>query len=373
MTASSQPTLRLISTNDLTAIANLSFSDAASVWFAFHIRHILPGTRRHYKLCIAVLERFLGSLPLREIGIGHFEQYQRLRSTGGAGFRKAGPSSINHELNTLSQILNHAGLWARIEPHYRPLPLPRSKVGLPLTREEESRLFSVAASKPRWKVAYYCALLTANTLASPSEIRHLRLQDVDFDPPAIRAQGRIIPLNETAVCAANALLKRAKENGAINPWHYLLPHRAGNAMQGFDPTHPMTSWRGSWDALRRAAGLPELRINELSRTRSKHPGRVSRGSQIMTDRWSKLKAKLADATRPDDWNEKPIEWRIIGNELLSRPSMSNAEVGASLDGSRIISCPYGNSWKAAMSQKACSEFLRKIRAWVKKPGKGTFA
>jgi hypothetical protein len=88
----------------------------------------------------------------------------------------------------------------------------------------------------------------------------------------------------------------------------------------------------------------------------------------MTDRWDRIKAKLAAAYRPYDWNEKPIEWRIIGNELLSQSSMSNAHLAECLDGARIIVCPYGKSWREAVREKACSEFFRKIRAWVKKPG-----
>jgi len=49
------------------------------------------------------------------------------------------------------------------------------------------------------------------------------------------------------------------------------------------------------------------------------------------------KAKLAAAWRPDDWLDKPIEWRIIGTELLSqRDHMSNLEVAERLFTGRLV-------------------------------------
>jgi integrase len=43
----------------------------------------------------------------------------------------------------------------------------------------------------------------------------------------------------------------------------LLPHRAANGTNGFDPSRPISSWRGSWEKLRTAAGLPDLRMYDL--------------------------------------------------------------------------------------------------------------
>jgi len=132
-------------------------------------------------------------------------------------------------------------------------------------------LFRYAASNPRWKLAFWCSLLTANTTAGPGEIRHLRLRDVQLDPPTIHiTEGvkneyrvRMIPLNDPAAWALKQLLKRAKELGSSEPDHYLLPHRARNGDRGFDPRRPISSWRGSWDKLRIAAGLPQLRLYDL--------------------------------------------------------------------------------------------------------------
>ena len=95
------------------------------------------------------------------------------------------------------------------------------------------------------------------------------------------------------------------------------------------------------------------------------------------------KAHLAEleriaAMRPADWFDKPIEWRIIGDWLLSRDDpTTNAALFSWLDDSKILECPYAEAWadvtnKAKCSEdkmRNCSEFIRKIRGWVKKPGR----
>lgn len=256
---------------DPSRLASLSFREAAKIWFDGHVPHVGTGTRRHYVNCINRLTTFFAELALGDIHIGHFEQYQKLRTAGEGELRRAGPSLVNHELNTLSQILTRANLWAPIAAHYKPLPLPRPTVGCALATDDEERLFRIAASNPRWKIAYCCAILTANTTAGPSEIRHLRRCDVDLEPAVIRItegvknsyRRRTIPLNSAAAWAMRELLQRAKELGAADPEHYILPHRAANGANGFDPTRPISSWRGSWDKLRKAADLPNLRMYDL--------------------------------------------------------------------------------------------------------------
>jgi hypothetical protein len=75
--------------------------------------------------------------------------------------------------------------------------------------------------------------------------------------------------------------------------------------------------------------------------------------------YAKRSAKLAAAWRPADWGDKPIEWRIIGTELLSEEGTMNEELAERLDKARIVKCPYGGNWKSAIRMKACSEFLEK--------------
>ena len=83
------------------------------------------------------------------------------------------------------------------------------------------------------------------------------------------------------------------------------------------------------------------------------------------------RARAARGNRPADWDEKPIEWRIIGTELLSQENyMSNAELGRRLDASRILTCPYGEDWKSALSKsRPAITLVSNVRTWVNRPGK----
>jgi integrase len=256
---------------DPRALAEEKFGEAARIWLDGHRLSISPGTIRDYQQCIRTLSVFFRTLPLRDIHVGHFEQYQRMRSAGDGWPRPAGPSRVNHELNTLSQILSRANLWAPLAAHYKPMPLPRPNVGRALENHEAEKLFRFASLNPRWLVAYCCALISANSTADGSALRHLRLRNVHLDSGTIDIEEgeknkyriRSLPLNEPALWAAKQLVKRAREKGARDPEHYLLPHRAKNGGRGFDPTRPMFAWRGAWDQLREAAGMPTLRFKDL--------------------------------------------------------------------------------------------------------------
>lgn len=261
------------------ALARLRFGEAATVWLDSHRRNIGPTSIAEYDKNIKRLLAFFSDLTLAEIHIGHLEQYQHHRSEGEGFGRKAGPSRINHELNTLSQILTRAGLWGPLAPYYRPLKMPRPSAGKALTDDQQDDLFRVACSRPRWKVAYLCSLITANTTAGPGELRMLRLRDIDPERQlapfgtitvVLGAKNeqriRTIPLNQTAGEAVRELLARARELGAVNPNHFLLPHRADTARGTADPTKPQTSWKKAWDKLRKAAGMPHLRMYDLRHT-----------------------------------------------------------------------------------------------------------
>jgi integrase len=251
-------------------LARLRFLEAASVWLESHRRHIGPGTVRDYEQCIRTLSLFFSELTLAEIHIGHFEQYQAMRFEGSGTFTvmKAGASRTNHELNTLSQILTRAGLWAPIAPYYKPLPMPAPKVGRALSDPEQDYLFEVASSRPRWKVAYLGSLLSVNTTAGPGELLGIQLSDINLADDQVhirwtpqeregvknRYRDRYIPLNETARWAIVQLIELAEKKGACLPEHYLFPHRAPNGQKGWDPTRPMYSWRTAWNKLRKKAG-----------------------------------------------------------------------------------------------------------------------
>lgn len=131
----------------------------------------------------------------------------------------------------------------------------------------------------------------------------------------------------------------------------------GHKFEWLDPhlvsVHEM-SWREYQrkhpDALRGTPEQLETRTAHLVDMRTKYRDQFSGG-------------------RPADWMERPTDWRIIGNELLSKEHMSNKELAARLDASRIAKCPYSDTWDASVKERGFEKFINQIRGWVKRPGR----
>jgi integrase len=146
-------------------------------------------------------------------------------------------------------------------------PLPECKdISRALSPEQETKLFTVASSRPEWSVAFCASLIAANTTAQGCELRNLRLQDVDLRTRTLfikvgknRFRVRAIPLNQTATWAILQLLERAQGLGARHPEHYLIPSRVEG--EQYDPTQPPSRW--AWRKLTAEAGLPGLRPHDL--------------------------------------------------------------------------------------------------------------
>lgn len=251
--------------------AGCAFEIAAALWLDSHKHYIRAATTKDYECCIVALTRFLRGTKLCDISIGTIREYQLWRS------EKAGASRINHETCCLTQILRYANLWGPIAPHFRPLPLPKPRIGKAISPEEEDRLFEKAAKgRKRWHVAYWCSSLMANTAAGPGEIRNLRLGDVDLIGRTIHIREgtkndyriRRIPLNQTAFKQACRLVDRyrdlcAKEHHQECADDCLLPHRAHKLGQPLDFSKPMGSWRKAWEKIRASAGLQHVRQYDL--------------------------------------------------------------------------------------------------------------
>jgi hypothetical protein len=75
--------------------------------------------------------------------------------------------------------------------------------------------------------------------------------------------------------------------------------------------------------------------------------------------------------RPRDWWARRIDWRIIADVLLSSEGyMPNEELAQILDASRILKCPYGVTWKSALSRAGrAMNYISEIRTWAGRPGK----
>src|SRR5262249_23137170 len=85
----------------------------------------------------------------------------------------------------------------------------------------------------------------------------------------------------------------------------------------------------------------------------------------------RLQAKLDAAWRPDDWNDKAVDYQIVG-QLLLDVEMNNKELAAKLDKSKLLTCPYAPTWNEAAEardNRAFLVYINRIRGWVRRPYK----
>ena len=243
-------------------LSGMQFSEASKSWLEQKRIYNRESTILCYEDYLARLDRFFSSdemkdKKLKDIHIGHIQEYQRI-------YRKHyHPASVNHDINTLSQILRKAGLWAVIAEHYRPLPLPEVDPPKVMSETEEDRFFEFASKNPEWWLAYWVASLTNNSTASGKELRMLQLSAIDMeaDPPFFKVpknmknpnRPRNIPLNERGATIMGRLIDRANKLGSTRPEHYLFPLRIKRNF--FDPNRPASeSWiRFRWKLLVDAA------------------------------------------------------------------------------------------------------------------------
>lgn len=239
----------------------LALNVAADLWLEEKKLHIKkPRTLEAYTLYIRNLKKHLGEVHLCSLHIGHFSTYQQTRRN-----EKACASYVNHETNTLSQILKRADLWDLIEKHYRPLPTGNWTPPKVLAPEDEERFFRIAASNPDWELAYWAVSLTNNTSAVGTELRHLKLKDVllDHKPPKFHVpddkvknefRARVIPLNEVAEKQMRRIVERAKKLGACLPHHHIFPKKISR--NKWDVTQPgsRSFIRRAFDDMREAMG-----------------------------------------------------------------------------------------------------------------------
>jgi hypothetical protein len=256
---------RIVNARPLNAhFASLKFKVAAEIWCRAQKPRWKKATAESYLKYVGWLNSYFADLRLQEIDIHHFREYQKINSTLRADGRpRFAPSSVNHDLNTLLQVLSVAGLAKRIRSLYQELPVPRWTPPRILSEEEEDRFFKIAASNPAFVMAYWVSSVTNNTSASGSELRKLQLKHLalDSDPPRVYVPSetvrnefgaREIPLNDRGVMQAKRILQRARSLGCTQPDHYLFPLRVHNS---YDPTRPASAWfiYKQWNRLLKAA------------------------------------------------------------------------------------------------------------------------
>ncbi len=169
------------------------------------------------------LRLFFDGKRLNQITADDIRTYQAERVGKGKN-----PNTVNHETKALLRVLKRAKLLSRVRDDVKLLPVKKEPREM-LTPAEKQRLFETAGEKPEWQTAYCAALLTANTSMRPIELRRLQWADVDpFDRlvtvrlSKTEAGTRVIPLNDEAYSAIEALKKRADELGTYAPESYVL-------------------------------------------------------------------------------------------------------------------------------------------------------
>ncbi|UWZ84667.1 tyrosine-type recombinase/integrase [Occallatibacter riparius] len=193
--------------------------------------------------------------------------------------RRASAGCIRKEIALLQRILRDAALWTE-ERSKRFLKIKSSEpdVERALSRAEQHRLLHVASGPAKHRFIYQYTLVALQTTAGPNELRQLRLGDLVLEgrEPYIQIpragaknkyRKRIIPLiTEDAVWAMEGLVGRARERGAWSPSHYLFPLQLSRTH--YDPNRPMSEsgLKKPFDALRKEAQMPELRIYDLRHT-----------------------------------------------------------------------------------------------------------
>ncbi len=217
---------------------------------------------QHERQLSKPLRRYFGTRKLKDVAAVDVRAYQAFRLAAGKH-----PATINHEVKFLFRMLRRAKLLHAVRDDVKLLRIPKAPWQM-LTAEQKYHIFQTASQRPEWQRAYCAALVTSNTSLRPVELKRLLWPDVDQKAMTVTvrksktdAGSRIIPLNEEALAAINALKTAAIATGAYGSdcfvFHRLWPKP--------DPRQPMGKggWRSAWRSLRKAAGLPKLRFYDL--------------------------------------------------------------------------------------------------------------
>ncbi len=80
------------------------------------------------------------------------------------------------------------------------------------------------------------------------------------------------------------------------------------------------------------------------------------------------KRKLAEAWRPDDWEIKPLWWKVAGEYLLKHRDATNADLADYLH-RMDIKRKDGLLWAAAMQKQSVMNDISDVRRWVRVAGR----
>ena len=274
--------IRLEELNDARKLAKMPLREAGKAWLETRRPFIGARTAKDYRFYIESLAKFFGNVPLEKLANPDLlRAYQLERSKTCSG------GTVNKELGVVQQLLKRVRKWDAVKPFYEQMEGQVQSPGRALTPEEERALLDAGTSRPGWARAYYMTILSMNTAAGPAELLGLRLRDVFADHPETariyinenaknKYRVREVPLNADALAAVKALLTLAKEIGATQPDHYLIPCRVHRSE--YDPTRHGFWPKTAWTEICLTAGVKvrpyDLRHHALTKLAEKNPEQV---------------------------------------------------------------------------------------------------
>jgi integrase len=262
--------------------ADMSFSEAAATfdeWLSCplspdQVRYRSHGTMRDCRTKIKALNKFFGSLKLRDIHVGHIREYQKDRFSNGRGLwaHPAGADKINQEMGLQLRIMRLGNAFTSdLEKYYQTLQVDECEIPKALSQEEQERFLEVAGSNPDWHIVWWYSELAVHIAFSSDELRTLRQGDINLQHQIIAVNRRAgknkyrrreVPLTDPrCTWALNQLLERSYRLAGKSPELHLFPARVSRG--NFDGSFHMgvTGIRKQFDAVRDAAGVPWFNLN----------------------------------------------------------------------------------------------------------------
>jgi hypothetical protein len=132
--------------------ARLGFIQAADRYTSDREGHLAPRSITTEQERLKPLKSFFGSTALTRISADLIRRYISQRKNSGVSNR-----TINLEVGCVSRILKKGKRWHLLADEIRPLP-ERRGIGRAMTKDEKTRLLTIAATRPQWQVARLAAI-----------------------------------------------------------------------------------------------------------------------------------------------------------------------------------------------------------------------
>lgn len=293
--------------------ASMRFTEAASAFlrsrdsaeFSGRARIVTKNTYKDYAKKLKALGVFFGALPLNQIHLGNFVEYQKARSAGNGFTRKlgreiiqspAGAEKVNAELRLLIRVMklamaatpkrtpweeanqppdysmaSFAANLLQLENFYMPFQVIEADIPRALSADQQEKFLRTAASNPEWHRVWWYSLAAKHLAFSSDEMRTIRIGDINLTYQIVGVNRRFgknkyrrreIPITDAAcMWALENLIEWGRARGGGQPHHFLFPGRLVRNV--FDPETHMseTGLRKPFEAVRDKAELHFFQVN----------------------------------------------------------------------------------------------------------------